>query len=69
MRTPRDVPVALLLCLAGLVGLGGLHRFYLGKRVSGTIYLCTLGLFFVGTVIDLFHLRNMVDDCNDYAPR
>lgn len=40
--------------LLWLFGFLGAHRFYYGKKVSGVIYLCTLGLLGVGWVFDLF---------------
>lgn len=42
----------------------GIHRFYLGKYLSGFIYLCTFGLFGVGVFIDLFTLSGKVDIYN-----
>ncbi|MFK7985694.1 MAG: NINE protein [Sandaracinaceae bacterium] len=35
-------------------GFLGAHRFYYGKRVTGTIWFFTLGLLGVGWVLDLF---------------
>ena len=50
-------------CL-GLVGICGLQRFYTKHYVSGTIYLCTLGLYGIGQFIDLFFVGKMVDEYN-----
>lgn len=40
--------------LLWVFGFLGAHRFYYGKKVSGVIYLCTLGLLGVGWLFDLF---------------
>ena len=42
-----------------LFGFTGSHRFYFGFPISGTIYLFTLGLFFIGWIIDLFLIPSM----------
>lgn len=36
-----------------LFGFTGAHRFYYGKRITGTIYYCTLGLLGIGWLFDL----------------
>lgn len=56
--------VAFVLWMAGFFGLAGIHRFYLGRPVSGIIYLLTLGLFGFGQLIDLFLLPGMVEEEN-----
>jgi TM2 domain-containing membrane protein YozV len=56
--------VAYLLWLAGLVGFCGIHRFYLGKPVTGIIWLLTAGLLFIGQLIDLFLIPGMVETAN-----
>ena len=45
--------------LLWLFGFTGAHRFYYGRPISGTIYFFTLGLFFVGWLIDLFLIPGM----------
>ena len=52
---------AYLFWLFSLFGLFGIHRFYLGKPISGYIYLCTLGLFGFGQLVDLLLIPNLVE--------
>jgi TM2 domain-containing membrane protein YozV len=42
-----------------IFGFMGAHRFYFGKRITGTIWFFTLGLFFIGWIIDLFLIPSM----------
>ena len=42
-----------------IFGIFGAHRFYFGRPVSATIYLFTLGLFFVGWIVDLFLMPSL----------
>ena len=43
---------ALILCCIGYIGLAGLHYFYVGRIGKGFLYLCTFGLFYIGTIVD-----------------
>lgn len=42
-----------------IFGFTGSHRFYYGKPISGAIWFFTLGLFFIGWIIDLFLIPSM----------
>ncbi len=55
-QTTHSVFVGYLLWIFGFLGA---HRFYYGKQFSGTLYFMTLGLFFIGWIIDLFLIPGM----------
>ena len=46
------------------LGFFGIHRFYLGKPLTGILYLLTGGLLGVGWIYDLFTLNEQVDERN-----
>ena len=50
--------------LLAFLGVFGLHRFYMGKWITGIIWLLTGGLFFVGWLYDLWTLNGQVDEVN-----
>lgn len=57
MGAPRkSKTVALILCIIGFFGFGGLHRMYVGKVGSGVIHFLTYGLCAIGTIIDLISI-------------
>ncbi len=61
----RSFVVAYLLWF--FLGVLGIHRFYLGRPVSGVIWLLTGGLLGLGWLFDLFWTGVMVDDENRAA--
>jgi TM2 domain-containing membrane protein YozV len=42
-----------------IFGFMGAHRFYYGRPISGTIWFFTLGLLFIGWIVDLFLIPSM----------
>jgi len=52
----HSMAVGYILWIFGFIGA---HRFYFGRPVSGTIYFFTLGLFFIGWIVDLFLIPDM----------
>jgi TM2 domain-containing membrane protein YozV len=58
----KDYSVAWLLLT--FLGLFGLHRFYLGKWLTGLLYLLTAGLLGLGYLYDYWTLNRQVDEIN-----
>lgn len=50
--------------LLWIFGFIGAHRFYYGRQITGTIWFFTLGLLFVGWIIDLFLIPSMSRDAD-----
>ncbi len=50
--------------LQTFLGVFGIHRFYLGKVVSGVIWLLTGGLLGIGWLVDFCTLNEQVDARN-----
>ena len=55
-QSSHSIVMGYLLWIFGFIGA---HRFYYGKTISGVIYFFTLGLFFIGWIIDLFLIPAM----------
>jgi len=65
----RRRKTAIILCL--FLGWIGVHRFYLGRLISGLVYLLTIGLFGIGWLIDLIALfcGGFAESFIHYTPR
>jgi TM2 domain-containing membrane protein YozV len=53
--------------LLTFLGLFGIHRFYMGKWLSGLVYLLTGGIFGLGYLYDLWTLNDQVSLINSGA--
>lgn len=67
MNSDRLV-ISYVLWAGCFIGLGGLHRLYNGKIVTGVLWLLTLGLFGLGQFVDMFLIPSMVEE-NDLKLR
>ncbi|HYF03882.1 MAG TPA: TM2 domain-containing protein [Patescibacteria group bacterium] len=62
----RKEPMMVLgLGLLGFMGFGGINRFYVKKIGSGILYFLTGGLFFIGTILDIFKYRDLAYQYNE----
>jgi len=62
-RTGRvDYSIAWL--LQTFLGVFGIHRFYLGKWLTGLVWLFTGGLFLLGWLYDFWTLNEQIDEVN-----
>jgi TM2 domain-containing membrane protein YozV len=50
--------------LLWIFGFIGAHRFYYGRQITGVIWFFTLGLFFIGWIVDLFLIPGMDRDAD-----
>ena len=64
-RTRRKDPQMILItALLGLFVVAGIHRFLMGQIAMGLLYLFTVGLCFVGTIVDLVNYRKLAFEYN-----
>jgi TM2 domain-containing membrane protein YozV len=60
-KSPQDV---LIFCIVGLFLVPGLQRFILGQIGMGLLYLFTVGLCFVGSIVDLVNHKSLALEYN-----
>lgn len=57
---PGPVNYSLAWILLTFLGIFGLHRFYMGKWLTGLLYLLTGGLFLLGVLYDFWTLNEQI---------
>lgn len=55
-RNTHSIVIGYILWIFGFFGA---HRFYYGRPISGTVYFFTLGLLFIGWIVDLFLIPSL----------
>ncbi len=64
---PIDYTVAWL--LLGFLGVFGLHRLYMGKWLTGILYLVSAGLLGLGVLYDFWTLNRQISELNTASVR
>ncbi len=59
MATNNDSHSKIIGYILWIFGFMGAHRFYYGRPITGTIWFLTLGLLFIGWIVDLFLIPSM----------
>ncbi|TWT93568.1 NINE protein [Neorhodopirellula pilleata] len=59
---PNSIDYSVAWILLVFLGVFGVHRFYMGKFVTGLIYLLTGGLLGIGYVYDICTLNEQIDE-------
>jgi TM2 domain-containing membrane protein YozV len=60
----KDPTMILVLTLLGFLGFAGIQRMVTDQVGMGIVYLLTLGLCFIGTIVDLINYQKMSFDFN-----
>lgn len=64
-RTRRREPqMILILTIIGLLGIAGIQRFITDQIGMGLLYFFTLGLCYIGTIIDLVNYHKIAFEYN-----
>lgn len=67
--TPGHLDYTLTWILLTFLGIFGVHRMYMGKWITGIIYLFTGGLFLIGWLYDYWTLNEQVTVINRAGQR
>ncbi|MBI2430014.1 MAG: TM2 domain-containing protein [Ignavibacteriales bacterium] len=64
MNRRKDTQTILIAAVVGFLGIAGIQRFLTNQTGMGLLYLFTMGLCFIGTIIDLVNHRTLTFDYN-----
>ena len=62
--TQGDIDYDISWLLLTFLGIFGVHRMYMGKWITGIIYLLTGGLFLIGYIYDYWTLNRQINELN-----
>ncbi|MCU0418348.1 MAG: TM2 domain-containing protein [Cyclobacteriaceae bacterium] len=65
----KDPQLILFTTLVGFVGIAGIQRFITGQVGMGILYLFTLGLCYIGTIVDLVNHQRLAFEANEKTAR
>jgi TM2 domain-containing membrane protein YozV len=65
----RDPTLILVLAIVGFFGFAGLQRFFTDQIGMGILYFFTIGLCFVGTIVDLVNYQKIALEYNQRVAR
>ncbi len=60
----RDPQMILIVTIVGLFGLAGIQRFVTNQIGMGILFFFTLGLCYIGTIIDLINYQKIAFEYN-----
>jgi TM2 domain-containing membrane protein YozV len=63
----KDPQEILLFTLLGFLGVAGIQRFILGQVGMGILYFLTVGLCFIGTIVDVVNHKSLTLEYNRKA--
>ncbi len=64
MNSNKTVKLAYIYWFTIFLGMGGIHRLYLGKKMTGILWLLSFGLLGIGQSIDLILIPKMIERRN-----
>ena len=60
----RDPQMVLIVTIVGLLGIAGIQRFVTNQIGMGILYFFTLGLCYIGTIMDLINHQKIAFEYN-----